>query len=348
MSATNRISYFALLGLQGEEALEKRAQAKWRTLKNLPKLLKQLGGHETWTLAHTKQNLSSQLGRGFDTLKDRAPNWALKQDPESYRRRLTNGVSIVHGSPSRLSQSAREARLGMQNIRTERPDTHKALFDRVGRPIATPTDVPDVLGDRLFRGVKGGDPWGGGYYNGLFNHATPSRHLAYQYGNSLRMRAVNHHQLSPGQMFGNDLALELNVLGVANKAGKQAGQPDKFRLSHRQKGDFIDARGQHYETALTKERNPYLGTELRLGDSSKFVDASDTKGRRAVSNYLQQMNAKSAPDVGRRWDNSLRAQPRLGRMEAQSPESFKALMRRRADRLLFAGEGKRASVVKLR
>jgi hypothetical protein len=318
-------------------ALEKMASAPYRLASNLLKVDRKVGTFPGQlvdganNVARTRQNVAKQLQHGFDPLAGRQPGWALTQDVGSYRRRLESGA-LRQGTPAN----------GRSNFfRGSTNDSSEAFFNRTGNPIpqATSNSVQNVMGTQVYRGGFGADPWGYGYYGGALQHGTPSRHLAYQYGRGPGgVGMVNHHSAAPSQLVGPDFSLEFSMLhkrpNLNNKIGFSGSEARP--LSRLKEGDKLDAEGMHYELPLTRQNNPYLGTELFSGNKSRFVDAGDKVGQRAIANYANNLEAKlpGAPQFrqGRGW-NTLSANPRLERMAHTNEAGFNQLMNRRADRL---------------
>lgn len=314
-----------------------KAAAKWRDPSVLKSIIKSSPEYfrafnHDGNIARTRQMLGQMLHTGYDPLAARAPGWALGQDIGSYRSRLERGA-LRRGAPKdgRMNFSRAEP-LGSDK------DSSRSFFSRIGTPIesAHGKTPEQVMGDKIYRGGFGVDPWGGGYYGGALTHGTPSRSLAYRYGRgNAGVGMVQHYQAAPNQLAGPDFSLEFALLkkrpslsGIASPRG----EAEVHRVSP---GQPIDPEGAHYESPIKKDLNPYVGTELFIGDQSKFVHANDAAGQAALKNYAENMTAKFPGTQefleGRQW-NTLPTNPRLNRLALENQPAFNILMQRRADR----------------
>ena len=301
-----------------------KAAGRWKALANIGKVLRRAGqtADPSGGLARTKQSLGAKLQVGFDPLAGREPGWALKQDVGAYRRRLESGL-LHQGNPS----------LGRKNFfRGQEPEvSSEKFFQRTGVPIeqAPRKALPTTMGDSVYRGGFGVDPWGGGYYGGVLIHGTPARALAYQYGRGRNgVGMVHHFKAAPRQIVGADFALEHNMISKVPGRGV-------LPMERLQRGQALYPETAHYELPLTRGNNPYQGTELVRGDQSRYVAAGDQRGQRALQNYgrnMTEMMPDTITDGSREW-RTLSANPRLQRLAQTNRDKFNELMRRRAAEL---------------
>jgi hypothetical protein len=320
-------------------SMEKAANAKWRMLQNIGKVaLRAVKGDEIGSgtnLAALKQSVGGTLrSPAVDKIGQRVVRQKQLAD-DSARAPFRGDDDLLKNFVDR----------------TRARSTHEKLFDRFGKEM--PENTP---GSVVFRGTVGGNPWGGGTYNGAFHYAAPTHAGAAFYGrqpaaflkNETRgllssrsnLETVHQYQAGPGQKLWRGWGPE-DALTASGKKRKALVRDN-----------FSDLRGSQ-ETAVMPQHNPYLGTSLRAtsADGSYGTGKFFPAGRPATAaqNYVNQVSQKVTPGPSgvlqqaqqqvsglntTAWQASVNSNPALLRLQQRNPQAFQEVMNRRADRIL--------------
>jgi hypothetical protein len=334
--------------------LEKVANAKWRLAQNLVGVGKRMfsGLGDELAGGVNLAGLKQQVGAGL-----RAPG--------------TSPISQRMAALQKAQLAAERAALGGDDdlIRawsnSRKATSHDRFFSRHGQkqPHVEGHDASGVIGDRLYRGTVGGNPWGGGTYNGAFHYASPSKGTAYTYtgipapalknslvgaGDATQLSAVHHYQAAPGQLYGRGWAPEDILASTRKTRGEAVLRPQS---------PGTPLSGGVNEAALLKQHNPYLGTEIMSGGAYNqagtphFFPAG--RAASAAQNYMEQMSKmlKSSPGGGLErfgaqakvtttpWSNSIQGNGPLQRLLRRDPGTFDRVMSRRANKWLAPQPG---------
>jgi hypothetical protein len=325
---------------EDEEGVEKAA-SRWRLLGNIGKVFKAQGGNIDQLAAG--QNLAALKQTMGQTM--RAPSAdKIGQRVLQHERNAMNAAR----APYRGDDDAMKAFVD----RTRQRSTHERLFDRLGQ------GMPDFdEGSRVFRGTVGGNPWGGGSFDGAFHYASPRTVGAAFYGrqpapflaNEARgvlagggstLETVHHYGAGPNQRMWHPWGPEDAVTASAR---------ERARIMRRVPAQLSG----NAETAVMPQHNPHLGTALRVTSRDGAYGASTffPAGRpgQAAQNYVDQVSkvVRMAPDgtlrtMGQQvpgltttsWQKSVDASMSLKRLQQRNQPAFQAVMKRRADRML--------------
>ncbi len=332
-----------------EEGVEKAAGGAWRKLLNIGKVFKAQGGN----LEHlgSGQNLAALKQTMGQTM--RAP--ATDKIGQRVMQQERNAMNAAR-APYRGDDDAMKAFVDS----TRQRSSHERLFDRFGQ------DMPSFNeGSRVFRGTVGGNPWGGGAYNGAFQYAAPTPAGAAFYGRQpasflapeargilssrSHLETIHHYGAGPNQKMWQPWGPEDAITSSAK---------NRARILRDGPGTF----GGNAETAVMQQHNPYLGTALRATSrdgaygAAKFFPAG--RPGQAAQNYVGQISqgVKMAPDGTLQtaqqqvsglnttpWQASVDASPSLSRLQSRNPVAFQGVMNRRADRMLGPSGFEKAS-----
>ena len=325
------------------DRMQKQAQAPWRQVGNLAKILKRTGKYadevgEGMNLASLKQRVGGALSTPG---KDKIGQRVVRRE-EAARAQLL--------APFRGDDDLLKAERNRIRTRT----SHEKLFDKYGQ------DVPTSDGS-VYRGAVGGDPWAGGAYDGAFRYASPTREGAAYYGRTEApyAEAFRMNKSSPVTLAPKREVIHHYEAPSGQKTWQRWGPEELLttsakRRNYAAKNDFEGRLGSA-ETTVMPKYNPFQGTEVAINDSAKFFPAG--RPSNAARNYIEQTGQMVSADAAGNlnlsrqqvgglnttpWQTSVNNSPVLLRLQQRNPQTFKSIMARRAGRLLSPDINKQA------
>lgn len=357
-------------------------EAKWRQPKNLANIAKRIsapgfedhyGRTEPWVgtpipgLGVNLNDMNTSAGVNLARLKQVTGGELRKMG----RDKISNRVSDIE-KQKKLEYRKKHGLMGDDEYNEwlkKQPvtNTHSKLLQRYGQKREPDPVKDEEVGDTLYRGqIDGGDPWKDGSYGGAYHYATPSRKTTNTYTGtptggahsrilgSDKLRVIHRYKTNPGQLYGGSHGPE-DV--VAQRSPRLRRLERDIKLEPKAPGSPAGG----LETAITKEKNPFIGTDLEGVSAEHEGPARDSyffpagKPALAAQNYAREMSKvlKSKEgniEVGKpRFDwlsitpqdlsaTDVRQPERLKKLEKKNPEALTRLMRRRANKYLFSNQ----------
>lgn len=301
------------------DRLQKEAQAPWRQVGNLGKLMSRLATTRT---DHVN-DFAEALGN---------------PDKRRYAAQL-------------LQNLGKRDPLVFSKVHAANGDAAAKFIEKLpGDMLEGRLDGPSA--SLLFRGLRrAGDDTesmlhGGGYHGGLVQHASPNHNIASIYAtdpaaSSGQLTAVGVYKPTPNQQFFGDYGIDA-TLGSARKPGPtvdayaelaHANDPSAFRTR-------TPADANAYETPITRARNPAQGILLsslrNTGDSvAKFIPVSDEKSLRTLRSYMRENAPSPGGEAQHTALSKLKGIPRNSRLHRLPADAAESIISRRISRRLF-------------
>ena len=370
-AALNHVT--GLLRYGDDAPVVKQAQAPWRMLENLPKVLARSGirNFEGAPVAQLRRSLTAEFHPSADWMSGRTPGHMLRT-PDIAGRRAQ--LEIEGAQAKRFLPLLDENRRLVDRPAGYQPDfitaprmmprqdatLHRNFYTQansdasvegmLGRldpnyeGVGSRSPFDSRLGSKdefLHRGVAIDDisrqqfhpgqqdvAWGGGYYGGALHHATPELDTAMGYSRNAgeSVGVVNHYAPAAGQRYMPDWGIE-NTMRSPRSGSVQITND-------------MRAGSNAYETAISQQHNPLVGTSVGVPGSYAHIQPGDESSYRTLGHYMRN-TTEQLPGATRAFDPNFRVAGkvelpgRLQDLQGQNLPAFDQIMQRRAERYVL-------------